>query len=111
MLELQGWCRFFDTAVSYDFLDCGKLACMEVGARRVQMIFDKWKHKLPQYTSTGNELQDDAHLLLGTGETRGNVAMMPDLVAWLGGELAKEALAQKERRKAREARVLAAGKQ
>lgn len=36
--------------------------------------------------------------------------MIPDLAKWLGEELAKEALAQKERRKAREERALAAGK-
>ena len=110
MLELQGWCHFFDIAIGYDFLDCGRLACCEVGARRVQMIFDKWKHNMATYGSTGNEMQDDTHLLLGTGETRGNVAMCPELVTWLGGELAKEALAQKERRKAHEERVLAAPK-
>ena len=74
------------------------------------MILDKWKHMFLQYTSTGNQLQDDAHSILGTGETRENVAMMPALDAWIGGKLAKEALAQNERRKAREERVLAAGK-
>ena len=53
---------------------------------------------------------DDTHLLLGTHETRNNVGIAPALSKWLGEELAKESLAAKERRKAREERQLATGK-
>jgi hypothetical protein len=107
-VEHQGWCRFFDTAISWDFLDLGKIAAAEIGARRVQMIHDKWKHKMPQFS--GPDGQDEMHLMMGTGETRGNVAMSPELTRWLGEEMAREALAAKERRKAREERALAANK-
>lgn len=107
-VEHQGWCRVLDTAIGYDFLDLGALASMEIGARRIQMIHDKWKHKLPQYQ--GADGAEDLHLLLGTGETRGNLAMAPELVRWLGEQLSQEAVAAKERRKAREERALAAAK-
>ena len=74
----------------------------------MQMIHDKWKHKMPQFN--GIEGQEDLHLMLGTGEVRGNVAMCPDLTRWLGEQLAVEALVNKERRRAREERALAAPK-
>ena len=106
--EHQTWCRMLDIAITWDFLDLGRLGCMEIAARRVQSIHEKWKHKLPQFNQGGEN--DDLHLVLGTGETRGNLAMSPELVCWLGDELAKEALASKERRKAREERALAAAK-
>ena len=50
---------------------------------------------------------DETHLFLGTAETRGNVCVAPLLQNWIGEELAKEAAAAKERRKAREERALA----
>lgn len=49
-------------------------------------------------------------LLGGSNDTRGNLAMIPDLANCLGEELAKEVLAQKERRQACEERATAAGK-
>jgi hypothetical protein len=107
-VEHQGWCRFLDTAISWDFLDLGKIAAAEIGARRVQMIHDKWKHKMPQFT--GPDGQDEMHLMMGSGEMRGNVAMSPELTRWLGEEMAREALAAKERRKPRGERALAANK-
>ena len=53
---------------------------------------------------------DESHLLLGTSETRGNLMVAPALQKWLGEQLAQEALAAKEKRKAREERALAAPK-
>ena len=58
-------------------------------------------------TTEKEGLEDDSHLMLGTYETRGNIGIAPSLQKWLGEELGKEALAQKERRKAREERALA----
>ncbi len=51
------------------------------------------------------------HLLMGTYETRGSVGICPALTAWMGEQLSREAVASKERRKAREERALAAKKQ
>ena len=105
--ELYGWCKFFEVLVTYDQVDPCRLAACELGARRVQMVCDKWKAKLPANSGSG-DLFEDSHLLLGTSDTRGAVCMSPALQSWLGEQLSKEALASKERRKAREERALAA---
>ena len=55
--------------------------------------------------ASGAGAEDDSYLLLGTSETRANVGVAPQLQAWLGDELSKEASASKERRKAREERA------
>ena len=111
--ELYAWCKFFETLVTYDQVDPSRLAACELGVRRIQMICDKWKHKLPAagIGGTGSgDIFEDSHLLLGTSETRGAVCLAPALQEWLGEQLAKEAAANKERRKAREERALAANK-
>ncbi len=76
------------------------------------MTCEEWKGKLPnvgggQPGDKGTGDFDDAHLLLGTSETRGSLCMSPQLHTWPGAELATETLAAKERRKAREGRALA----
>ena len=109
--EHLAWCQLFEIAVTYDMLDVTNLCCLELAARRVQAIHERWKHKLPStgIGSTGaSSWEDDNHLLMGTAETRGNIGVCPALQKWLGEESAKESLAAKERRKAREERALAA---
>ena len=108
VVEHQGLCRTLDCAVMFDVLDLSRIAAFEIVARRIQMIHDKWKHKLPQYQSLGDTGGDEAHLLLGVGETRGQLGIAPSLTRWLGKELGREASVNKERRKAREERALAA---
>ena len=91
-----------------DHFDIGRSAAFELIARKLQMIHDKWKHKLPNVnpTSTSSGADDESFLLLGTHETRGNIGVSPELTTWLGGELGRLALVDKERRKAREERAL-----
>ena len=107
---MMAWCKFFQLALSYDQIDVTTLACAELGARRVQMISDRWKNKLPGFSGGAQGEEDDSHLLLGTSETRGNICVAPSLQKWLGEELSKEAQASKERRKAREERALSSKK-
>ena len=117
--EHQLLCKLLEIMIVYDGLSVGMLASGELIARKIQMIHEKWRHKMPLLAAGGNSakdnkasiVDDDSFLLLGTSETRGNVGVSPDLTKWLGEELAKEALAAKERRKAREERALAAGAQ
>eukprot|EP00929_Paragymnodinium_shiwhaense_P082172 TRINITY_DN43221_c0_g3_i1.p1 TRINITY_DN43221_c0_g3~~TRINITY_DN43221_c0_g3_i1.p1 ORF type:complete len:428 (+),score=66.73 TRINITY_DN43221_c0_g3_i1:361-1644(+) len=107
--ELMGWCKFFETAACFDQLNLSNLCAAELGARRIQMICERWKHKLASGVSaSGGSDLDDVHLILGTSETRGNLCLCPQLQTWIGEELSKEAVAAKERRKAREERNLAA---
>ena len=97
-------CKFFEILMTYDQIDpCKSVACELVG-RRIQMVHDRWKHKMPNLSGGGGG-EEDTHLLLGTYETRGNVGISPALTEWLGAELGKEAKVQGERRKAREERA------
>ena len=48
----------------------------------------------------------DSHLYQGASSTRGLLCIAPSLEKFVGDELAKEALAQKERKKAAEERCL-----
>jgi len=110
----QCWCKVFETFLCYDGGDGSQFVAMELRARRVQMHHGRWRHKMPGLAggaaASGGGADDDVHLLMGTHETRGNVGVCPALTRWMGEELAKEALAAKERRKAREERALAAPK-
>eukprot|EP00929_Paragymnodinium_shiwhaense_P082171 TRINITY_DN43221_c0_g2_i1.p3 TRINITY_DN43221_c0_g2~~TRINITY_DN43221_c0_g2_i1.p3 ORF type:complete len:135 (+),score=27.65 TRINITY_DN43221_c0_g2_i1:1185-1589(+) len=107
--ELIGWCKFFETAACFDQPNLCSLCAAELGARRIQMICERWKHKLGSGApAPGGSDLDDVHLILGTSETRGNLCLCPQFQSWTGEELGKEAVAAKERRKAREERKLAA---
>ncbi len=97
---------------TYDQIDIGRSAGVDLMCRKLQIIREKWRHKLPSFSgasggSGGKGIEDDSYLLLGTYETRGNIAVCPALQKWAGEEATKEALAQKERRKARGGGALA----
>ena len=107
--EHSSLCKMLEIILTVDQLDASKLVAMEVLSRKLQMIHDRWKHKMPQLASGVRE-DDDSHLLLGLHETRGNIGIAPTLSKWLGEELSKEAAVSKERRKAREERSSAVPK-
>ena len=109
MSEHMLLCKALELFAMYDQFDVTKSAGCELIARKCQIIHERWKHKMPNL-SPGNQaagIEDDSYLLLGTSETRGNLGVCPELAVWLGTELSKQALADKERRKAREERALA----
>ena len=100
-------CKALELAIVYDYIDIGRSAACELLCRKLQMIHDRWKHKLPNVNPTSsNTADDESILLLDTHETRGNIGIAPELTAWLGGDLDKLASVDKERRKAREERAL-----
>ena len=102
------WCQLLEYMINYDFLDPAALAAGELASRKLQMIHDRWKHKLPTLAGAGaDNIEDDAFIIMGTHETHGNVGMCPALQTWLGEIVSKETMAAKERRKAREERALA----
>ena len=106
-------CKFFEILVTQDQVDVSMLAACELLSRKCQMIHERWKHKLPNLSVSSDSkstMEEDSYLLLGTSETRANVGVCPALQTWLGERLSKEALASKERRKAREERALASKK-
>ena len=107
-------CKVIELMVTYDGIRVSHIAAAELIARKIQMVHERWKHKLPNFNGVAGQqggasnMEDDTHLLLGTSDTRGNVGVCPELQSWLGEQLSKEALATKERRKAREERALMA---
>ena len=106
-------CKFFEILFCHDQIDGTMISAAELLARRLQTLHEKWKHKLPNLgagTGAVGSMEDDSYLLLGISETRCNLGVCPRLQQWLGEELAREAVAAKERRKAREERALAGKK-
>lgn len=59
--EHGGLYRVLDIALIYDGLGITRLASFEVVSWRLQMIHDKWKHKLPNVVPSSGDAQDDAH--------------------------------------------------
>ena len=107
--EHAALCKMLEFFINYDQFDPVRSAGIELMCRRLQIIHERWKHKLPSASSfAGTNDQDDSYLMFGTQETRGSLAVCPALTKWLGDEACKEAAAGKERRKAREERIAAA---
>ena len=50
-------------------------------------------------------IEEDTHMYLGTGRTRGLLMISPELEEFASGVLSKETVAAKERRKLREERA------
>ena len=105
MLEHESICKALELALEYDQLNLGELACVELLCRRLQMLQYRWRERVLGSAASGT-LDDESHYFLGTDPTRGNLCVCPALNSWLGEELHKEHLANKEQRKAREERAL-----
>jgi len=103
-------CKFLELITTYDMQDVSQSAGVEFLCRRLQTIHDRWKHKMPSQVAGNRQsgMDEDSMVLLGIQETAGACGVMPELAAWLGSEVGKKALADKERRKAREERALQA---
>jgi len=94
--------RIIETALVYDQVQGAELACLELVARTAQLVeLRHWGRVVGGHQGTPDE---DAFLYMGTGRTRGLLAVAPELEAYVAGELGKETVALKERRKAREER-------
>ena len=77
-------------------------------ARRIQMLQYRWKDRvLNAAASTG--IEEETHYFMGTDPSRGNLCISPALQSFLGDEMHKESMMNKEIRKAREERNLLRG--
>ena len=85
-------------SVTWDMLQPGNLAGLEVAARRMQLIEEAVSEN-PEKPSW-----DGARVYMGTDEGRGGSVMAPGLRSYVASELGKSAAIQKEKRKAREAK-------
>ena len=97
--------RLLQTATVFDQLNIGELACMELVSRRLQMCEYKYRDRILGRIQ-GGEVEEDAHLYMGTGETRGMLCISPALLSHVTDEQHKEAAVMKEKRKLKEERAL-----
>ena len=104
VLEHEFCSRVLQLAVQYDQLNVSELACMELICRKLQMAEYRHRERVLGLAN-GDELLEDQHLYMGTGETRGMLMIAPALLSHVTEELHKEAAVLKERRKLREERA------
>ena len=110
MAEFNLIARCMDMAISWDGLSIGNLACMELLARRFQLIEERYKHRMPSSEPAGGQLdpEADSSLYLGLGLHsafgRHSICVMPQLSMFVGEELAREAVITKGKVKAHELR-------
>ena len=101
-IEHESWCRVLHTLMCYDQVDVCNLAGVELVVRAIQRIEEKHKFKMMAADETG----ENSLFMGASGGSRTGTVISPKLTEWIGGELQKEALITKERRKAREERAL-----
>ena len=100
--EHEAWCKVLETMMVYDQLDVTNLSSAEMIVRAIQRIEERHKMKITSTDDAG-----EAALFMGAGGgMRAGLVVSPKLTEWIGGEMQKEALVAKERRKAREERQL-----
>ena len=97
-------CRAIELGLTFDQLQGAELSCFELSARRLQMLEMKLRDKVAGSLS-GGPIEEDSHIHLGTGQTRGLLMIAPELEEFASGVLAKETAAAKERRKLTEERA------
>ena len=99
----ESHCRILETSLCYDQLNAGSLAGLELVCRQIQYCEDELSHRF-------DDMQGDAvsdYYLMSGAQSRSQLCICPELRAWIASEVQKESSVLKERRKAREERVLA----
>ena len=87
----------------YDQVNVGALAGLELVCRQIQICEDKLSHR---FDDTHGEAASD-YYVMSRAQSRSQLCICPELRAWIASEVQKESSVLKERRKAREERVLA----
>ena len=111
MSEYAVLAKVIELALTYDQLAITNLSCFELIIRRLQMIEEKYRFRLPQFDGGAGaaDPENDATLYLGLGSSsthgRLSVMVMPALSEHIGNELAREAAITKGKVKAHELRA------
>ena len=95
--------RVIETCLCYDQIDGAANASFELVCRSLQICEDRLSYKF-------EESSHDSHgdmLLMSGAAHKSQLCICPALKAWTASELQKDSAVLKERRKAREERVLA----
>jgi len=103
--------ELLEVGLTYDMLNAGTIAIMEMVARRYQLWEEVHSEALrvAEMGAGGSEFAEERRLFLGVPRGRSSALVMPALKDHIAVEVAKEAAVMKERRKAREERLLLAG--
>ena len=87
-----------------DQVNISELAPFELLMRRAQQVDIKYKDRAQRNTISGENVPDEAYLILGTTVTRGQLMMNPELEHDVAREMGKEGALLKERHKLAEER-------
>jgi hypothetical protein len=98
-------CRVLECGLCYDQFDICSSASFELIARQLQICEDRLAHRFEDSAETRQD-----YLLMSGAAHRSQLCICPELTAWIATETQKETAVLKERRKAREERVLAGPK-
>ena len=114
MTEYAVIAKTLEFLMSWDQVHFGNCVGVELLVRRLSLIEEKYKFRLPQFDGGGGgkdsvmDAESDAGLFLGLGSSamagRGAVTVMPEPSAHIGEELATEAAISKGKIKAHELR-------
>ena len=110
MTEYSVIAKVIEFGIYHDQLMVCNLVAFELLARRFQLIEEKYKFRLPQFDQQkpGLDPENDSALFLGLGAQsmagRMSVCVMPELAAFIGEELQKEASINKGKVKSMELR-------
>ena len=106
--EHEALSRLFEYALTYDQLNFGELASLELAGRRYQLLEEKYARMLVEATAGGDGAHlDNDRLFMGEERRHGRALVAPALESWVSQKLAEESAVLKERRKAMEERQLA----
>ena len=85
--EIELLCRAIELGLTFDQLQCTELSCFELLARRLQMLEMKLRDKVAG-SLFGGSMEEDNHIYLGAGQTRGLLMIAPELEEFASSVLA-----------------------
>ena len=98
------FCEVLEASATYDQVNIPALAGLELVCRQIQICEDKLSHRFDD--TTADAATQDYFLMSGS-TSKQQLCVCPALMTYITGESAKRNAVLKERRKAREERVLA----
>ena len=95
--------RALEHAATFDQVNVSELACMELLLRRAQLSELRHKERILSL-DPADDFGDDSYLYMGTGVTRGQLMIDPELENFVRKQMESEGGIMKERRKLQEER-------
>ena len=99
-------CQTLEVMATFACFNLPDVASAEILSRTIQTNEDRYRARMPGAVDTSDQAQE-ASMMPGLDQVRGNVCMAPALSDWLSSELQKEVVVLTEHRNAREERAAA----